>query len=292
MLVEAAVARGQPFFVQWDPTEPHLPNILPEPYCSMYPPAEIPPWPSYPDPLTGKPYMQSQQRRTWRLSDWSWSDWAKLVARYLGEISLLDAQVGLLLEALERLGIAEKTLVIYTSDHGDLCGGHGMIDKHYVMYDDVVRVPLMARWPGHIAAGRPCEAFISHGLDLAATFCEVAGVPAPARFSGQSLVPLFDGQGNNGREDIFAAYHGNQFGLYSERMVRDREWKYVWNATAEDELYHLSADPGELHNLATDPACSDQLAHLRRRLVAWMEQAHDPLLNSWNRAQLLEGLSL
>jgi arylsulfatase A-like enzyme len=291
-LLEQVSSSTQPFFIRWDPSEPHLPNIVPEPYNSLYPPEEISPWPSFPDPLIGKPYIQGQQRRTWGVEGWSWAQWAPVVSRYLGQISLLDAQVGRLLDALNTLGLVETTLVIYTADHGDLGGGHGMVDKHYVMYDDVVRVPLVARWPGHISPGTHCDAFVSHSLDLASTFCDVAGIPAPATFRGQSLVPLFKGAQDNGRSDIFSMYHGNQFGLYSQRMVRDRQWKYVWNATAEDELYDLEHDPGELWNLVTNPAYLEELRRLRRRLIVWMEAISDPLLNHWNRTQLLEDRTL
>jgi len=125
--------------------------------------------------------------------------------------------------------------------------------------------------------------------DRASTFCELGGVAVPDTFRGQSLVPLLRGETSNGREDIFATYHGNQFGLYSQRMVRDRRWKYVWNATAEDELYDLDSDPAELRNLATAPDCSVELARLRRRLVDWMEATNDRLLNQWTRPQILEG---
>ena len=291
-LLEAAAGRGVPWFLLWSPSEPHLPNVVPPPYASLYPPSQIPPWPSFPDPLWGKPYIQAQQRRTWQVEGWPWERWAPIVSRYLGEISLLDAQVGRLLDALERLGLAQDTLVIYTTDHGDLCGGHGMMDKHFIMYEDVVRVPLLMRWPGHIAPGSVCEAFVSHALDLATTFCELAEAPAPATFRGLSLLPLLNGAQDNGRADIFATYHGNQFGLYSQRMVRDRRWKYIWNATAEDELYDLQTDPGELLNRAADWTCRDELARLRGRLVAWMEETRDPLLNPWTRNQLLHGLKI
>lgn len=290
--LENAVQNSQPFFMRWDPGEPHLPHIVPEPYFSMYPPENIAPWPSYPDPLEGKPYIQAQQRRTWKLDNWTWADWSQVVSRYLGQISLLDAQLGRVLATLDRLGLAENTLVVYTTDHGGLCGGHGMIDKHYVMYDDVVRVPLVARWPGQIAAGNVCDAFVTHGLDLAATFCDLAGATLPETFQGQSLAPLFYGAQDNGRDSIFAMYFGNQFGLYSQRMVRDRRWKYVWNATAEDELYDLVTDPGEVTNLATDLACRSELVRLRHRIVAWIESTHDPLLNGWTRAQLLENVKI
>lgn len=289
-LIERYRKSPRPWVVRWDPVQPHLPNIVPEPYYSMYPPAEIAPWPSFADTLAGKPYIQAQQRRTWNLADWTWeAQWAPMVSRYLGEISLLDAQVGRLLAALDRWGLAENTLVVYTTDHGDLCGGHGMIDKHYIMYDDVMRVPLLMRWPGRLPAGTVCDDFVVHEMDLASTFCAAAGVPAPASFTGRDLLATATGADPAPRPDVFGMWHGGQFGSYSQRMVRDRRWKYVYNMTAEDELYDLEIDPGELVNRATDPAAAAELARLRGRLVAWMESIRDPMLNSWTKPQLLEG---
>jgi arylsulfatase A-like enzyme len=291
-LLDTYAAQDAPFYLQWELDPPHLPNVVPQPFYSMYPPGEIPPWPSFPDPLIGKPYAQAQQRRTWQVEGWTWADWAPIVSRYLGEIALIDTQIGRVLDELERLSLAGDTVVIYTTDHGDLCGGHGMVDKHMVLYDDVTRVPLIVRWPGRAIPGATCAAFVSHAIDLAITLCQVAGAPVPATFRGQGLLPLLAGESGNGRQDIFCTYHGNQFGLYSERMVRDRRCKYVWNASAEDELYDLGADPGEVHNLATDPAYAGELARLRRRLVTWMEDTRDPLLNAWTRSQLLDGRSI
>jgi arylsulfatase A-like enzyme len=287
-----AATHDEGFFIRWDPPEPHLPNLVPEPYASMYPPESIPPWPNFGDPLEGRPIVQRQQLRTWKIDDWTWEDWAPIVGRYLGEISLMDAQIGRVLAALDELGLAENTLVVYTTDHGDECGSHGMIDKHFVMYDELVRVPLIARWPGRIAPGSECDSFVSHEIDLASTFCEVAGASIPETFCGQSLLPLMDGASDNGRQDILSAYHGNQFGLFSQRMMRDRRWKYVWNPTAEDELYDMVGDPYELTNRAGDPSCADELARLRLRLVDWMQETNDPLCNEWILTQLREGLSL
>jgi len=291
MLTKAA-GQDNGFFIRWDPPEPHLPNIVPEPYASMYPPESIPPWPNFRDSLEGKPCIQRQQLRTWQVHDWTWEDWAPIVGRYLGEISLMDAQVGRVLAALDGLGLADSTLVIYTTDHGDLCGAHGMVDKHFVMYDEIVRVPLIARWPGRIKPGSRCDSFVSHAIDLATTFCDAAGAAVPSTFRGRSLVPLMCGAHDNGRQDILSVYHGNQFGLFSQRMVRDRRWKYVWNATAEDELYDMVNDPHELTNRAGDPSCSGELSRLRHRLMDWMQQTHDPLCNEWIITQLREGLSL
>lgn len=285
-LLEKAGQGDRPFFIRWDPSEPHLPNLVPEPYASLYPAGQISPWPSFPDSLEGKPYIQKQQLRNWGLSGWRWAEWAPIVARYLGQITLLDHQIGRVLAVLAELGLAEETLVIYTSDHGDLCGAHGMIDKHFVMYEDVVRVPLLMRWPGKIGTNQLSEAFICSALDLAATFCEGAGLEPPSTFKGQSLLPIACQGVEGSRSDIFASYHGGQFGLYSQRMVRDRRWKYIWNATAEDELYDLETDPGELRNLAQDDQAAPELERLRARLMEWLEATEDRLLNSWTRQQL------
>ncbi|OUC08727.1 hypothetical protein RY27_07225 [Litorilinea aerophila] len=158
---------------------------------------------------------------------------------------------------------------------------------HFVVDGEVVRVPLLLRWPRRLPAGGVCDAFVSSARDLDVTFGRAAGLQVPETFAGQDLLPLARGEADEARTDIFATYHGNQFGLYSQRMVRDRRWKYVWNATAEDELYDLEADPGEIHNRAADPACRQELARLRGRLLAWMEATGDRLLNPWTRRQLV-----
>jgi len=286
-IVRDRAGRNEPFLVRWDTSEPHPPHVPPEPYASMYPPSSVPPWPGFADTLAGKPHIQRKQRTTWGADDWTWDRWAPLVARYMGEVSLLDHQAGRILAALDETGLAENTVVIYTTDHGGMCGNHGMFDKHFVMYDDVVRVPLLVRWPGRIAPASVCRDFVCNATDLASTICEMAGAPCPPTFRGVSLLPAMSGSGGTGRSDIFATYHGNQFGLYSQRMVRDFRWKYVWNASAEDELYDLASDPGELVNRATDPACAGELDRLRLRLISWMENTNDPLLNAWTRAAML-----
>jgi arylsulfatase A-like enzyme len=272
-----------PFFLRWDTFEPHLPNVVPEPYASMYGPEAIDPWGNFGDDYAGKPWIQGQQPRTWHIDDWTWDDWAPIVARYLGEITLLDHQLGRVLDRLEELGLAEDTLVVYTADHGDMCGGHGMMDKHFVMYDDVMRVPLLARWPGEIDPGTEVEDFVIHALDLAATFCDVAGAGVPDEFAGESLRPLFGGEA--GRTEAYGVYYGCQMGWFTQRMLRTERWKYVWNATAPDELYDLRADPHELENLAdADP--ENVLPDLRRRLADWLRDTDDSLANPWVLGQL------
>lgn len=284
-LLETFAGDGErPFFVRWDPPEPHLPNVVPEPYASLYPPGDIPPWPSFPDSLAGKPDAQRRTRMRWGTEGWTWEDWQPIVARYLGEVTLLDAQIGRLLDALDRWGRAENTLVVYTCDHGDLCGAHGMMDKHYCMYDDILRVPLLLRWPGALPAGAVCDAFVSQELDVARTLVEAAGVAAPPSFAGKSLRAAATGADPEPRRDIFAQYMGSREGLYSLRMLRDRRWKYVFHPAGRDELYDLETDPDELTNLADAPAHADTLQRMRTRTGEWMASIGDPLappLYSW-----------
>ncbi len=285
-LIKKYNAEKKPFLVRWDPSEPHLPNVVPEPFASMYPPKSIPPWPSFGDALAGKPYIQAQQRRTWKVDDWKWEQWAPIVGRYLGEITLLDHEIGRILALLDELKLADNTLVIYSTDHGDMCGAHGMIDKHFIMYDDVTRVPMMMRYPGELPAGKTCDAFVSHAIDIASTICSAAGITPPSTFAGKNLFDIVNGADAKPREDIFSAWHGGQFSSFTQRMVRNREWKYVWNASAEDELYHMTDDPAELTNRATDTACKAVLSRMRKRLVAWMLETNDVVLNEWTRSSL------
>ncbi|MEM8783804.1 MAG: sulfatase-like hydrolase/transferase [Planctomycetota bacterium] len=284
--IERFTQAGQPWLVRWDPSEPHLPNLLPKELADLYPPESIEPWPSFHDPLENKPPMQRQQRLSWGLDDWTWDDWAPIVSRYLAEITLLDEWVGKLLATLDRLGLAENTLVIYSTDHGDLCGAHGMIDKHYMMYDDVVQVPLTMRWPGVLPEGKTCDAFSIHELDLATTIASAAGVDVPVAFEGEDLVPVARGDAEPTRRDAFSMYFGCQFGLYSSRMVRDRRWKYVWNLTAPDELYDLDTDPHELTNRIDDPSAADELQRLRLRVRDWCRSIDDKQLNEFTEPQL------
>ncbi len=272
-LLENLANPERPFFVRWDPVQPHLPNVVPEPYASMISPTDIAPWPSFDDPLVNKPRVQQRTRERWGTDSWTWEDWQPVVARYLGEISLLDAQVGRLLATLDRLGVAGNTLVIYTTDHGDMCGGHGMMDKHYVMYDDILRVPLIVRWPGHLEAGTIRADFVSNEIDLARTLLTVAGVEAPKSFMGSDLFSDTSPM----RSDIFAQYQGTHQGLFSQRMVRNERWKYVYNPVSIDELYDLEGDPGEITNRVDDPSVAECLASLRARLGEWMCDIKDPL---------------
>jgi arylsulfatase A-like enzyme len=166
--------------------------------------------------------------------------------------------------------------VLHASDHGDFTGGHRQFNKGPLMYEDTYRIPLQARWPGEIEAGSVCEEFVSLH-DLMPTFLDLAGVEPPD-VDGRSIRPLLEGEVPESWPDAhFAEYHGDEFGLYSQRMLRAKRYKYVHNGPDRNELYDLEADPHELHNLIDHPGYEDVRADLETRLLERMRGTDDPL---------------
>ncbi|WP_083988933.1 sulfatase-like hydrolase/transferase [Devosia geojensis] len=286
----AALSRGgAPWLLRLDLPEPHLPCRPAEPFASLYGPRDVPRWDSFGETFRNKPYIQRQQLLNWRLEDYDWDDWAPIVARYYNIIAQVDDAFGRLLRALDSIGAADETVVIFTSDHGDMCGAHRMLDKHYVLYDDVVRVPLAIRLPGQVERVST-DAFVYNMLDLAPTIMSMAGLQPPPGLHGIDLTQVVYGcKGFETRPHVVSTYNGQQFGLYSQRMLRDRRWKYVWNATDVDELYDLEIDPAELHNVSGAPENRTRLAQMRSSLYEELVTFGDTLVaNPWLQDQFRE----
>lgn len=293
--LERLAAGGRPWHLALHFPEPHLPCRPSGRFASMYDPASVPEWAGFRETFADKPYIQRQQLYNWGVESWTWRQWAPVVARYYGVISQMDEAVGIVLSALESIGEADRTIVVFTADHGDLCGSHRMMDKHYILYDDVVRVPLLIRLPERRGReGVRCEKFVYPFLDLAPTLLEMLGVDPPERLHGRSLLPLLAGEEpDDWRTFVVSTYNGQQFGLYTQRMIRTDRWKYVWNTTDVDELYDLTLDPGELVNRIGDPANAELVAQLRRELYGQLAADGDALVaNEWMRHQLLDGAKL
>jgi arylsulfatase A-like enzyme len=294
---EASRADG-PWHARLDFLEPHLPCEPTAEFADRYSPESIPQWRDFADPLVDKPYIQRQQLVNWGVEGYAWEDWAPAVARYYAIIEQLDDAIGSVLRAVEDAGVADDTLVIYTTDHGDMGGSHRMMDKHYVMYDNVVRVPLIMRWPGRITAGSVVDGFAYNTLDMPPTVSAITGIPAPPDAHGAPLFepgpgPLVPSAEVSARQQVVSTYNGQQFGLFTQRMIRDNAWKYVWNPTDYDELYDLVADPIEFVNRIADENCGAVLADMRRRLYDELRKDGDGMvLNSWMARQLTEGRKL
>ena len=186
-------------------------------------------------------------------------------AAYYGLITYLDEKIGRLLDVLEETGQRENTLVVYTSDHGEMAGEHGLWRKSN-FYEHSVRVPLVLSWPGRLPNGRRVTEVVSL-VDLVATLLEVAGAPRVGPLDGDSLLALARGERTEWHDEVFAEYlaHG-----VARPMAMLRRGRYKLNYSLDDppELYDLVADPGEFHDLATDPAQREILEDLRARLLA------------------------
>jgi arylsulfatase A-like enzyme len=286
-LLDRLVEDDAPFLLVASVFGPHHPYFVPEPYASMYDPGQLDPWPSFAENFENKPAIHQIQLRHRGVDGWTWPQWAAVLAKYFGYVTHIDHQLQRLFEALQEKGIADDTLVVVSADHGDFAGSHRQFNKGPLGYEDVYHIPMVARWPsGSIAGGRSSDAFVRL-LDLAPTFLEAAGVPAPGKMHGRSLLDVWRGRvPPDWPSSVFAQYHGEEWGLYSQRLVRDARFKLVYNGQDRDELYDLERDPFELKNVADDPIYRHERRRLELMLRDWMASTDD-VLYRW--ASLLLG---
>lgn len=278
---------GQPFHIWVDWGIPHLPCQPSSPFSEMYDPAAITPWDGFDDPFVNKPYCQRQQAINWNLDGCGWDLLAPMVARYFAMISQLDNCIGNILRAIQEEGLWDDTVIVFTSDHGDMCGSHRMLDKHYVLFDDVTRIPLIVRAPGY--SHYECDALVSGCLDTEATIRRLLSLEDRPGRHGKSL-PLCAKEDTGRRSYITSSANGQQFGLYCSRMISDGLYKYVWNMTDIDEFYDLGADPGEKDNRIADTAFAGQISVMRKALYEELAAHEDPFIGKgWLEKQLLEG---
>ena len=280
--------KGTSWHIRIDYTDPHLPCEVSEPFASMYDPATTELWDGCGDTFENKPYIQKQQTVSWGLENKTEDEWKTVIARYRGMVSQIDDSVGIVLSALEESGQMDDTVIIYMSDHGDTSGSHGMMDKHYILYDDVVRVPFIICGKGISASVR--DELVSIGFDLAPTIDELFDVESP-KAVGRSLVPFLNNESpEDWRKVINASSNGQQFGFFNQRMLRGERYKYIWNLTDIDEFYDTLTDPGEKKNLIYEPEYADIIADYRVQLLALLKEQGDPFMNGgWLDGQLAFG---
>ena len=201
----------------------------------------------------------------------------RYVKDYMRCIASVDDNVGRLLAALEEAGLAENTVVVYSSDQGFFLGDHGWYDKRW-MYEESLRTPLIVRWPGAVAAGS-VDRHLVQNIDLAPTFLELAGVPVPGDMHGESLVPLLRGEDPpDWRRSIY--YHYYEFpGVHAVQRhygVRTERYKLIrYYEIDEWELFDLAEDPDELTSVHDDPARADVRAELEAELARLQAQYGD-----------------
>lgn len=276
-LLEEQATRDQPFMICTSFFGPHFPYSVPAPYDTMYDPDSVGRWGNFEETFAGKPLIQQKEMLRWNASHLTWADWQRVIAHYWGYCTFIDAQIQSVLERLEALELASNTIVVFASDHGDMLGSHRLFNKGMYMYDETYRIPLIIHWPGVTEGGLHCDAFVNL-VDLMPTLLEWGGAEVPAELDGRSLVPLLHGATPvDWPDDVYAEFHGYESALFTQRMVRTRNWKYIYNPGAEDELYDVASDPGELRNLAEDLGYKHVLRRMKDRLVAWLNRTRDDI---------------
>lgn len=290
--MEEMAAVNEPWHLRFDLSEPHLPCCPAAPFAGRVDPTFLQPWGSFYDDFRKKPYIQAQQPISWEIDDMTWEDWAPVVARYHEITSQMDDAVGILIKKVKELGLWDNTTIIFTTDHGDMGGSHRMIDKHYVLYDDVTHVPMLIHSPGRTTSGQHVNGFTCHTLDLAPTMLEWMDSEVPSHLQGQSLWPLIAGQEQPGRDRVVSSGNGQQFGLFCSRMIRNQRYKYIWTLTDVDEFYDLEKDPWEMNNLIDEDEYASVLSDMRRMLYEDLKACGDPLAGPWTACQLLDGKKL
>lgn len=250
---------------------PHLPVAPPKPWDTMYSLDDVTLPASNDDDLRGKPLGQRGER-TYRRGAWSAVQYKDYIRRYWGYCSYIDKQIDRVFSALSETGQWQNTMVVFTSDHGDMVGAHGMIFKlGKCGYEELHHVPGLLHVPGTTSPGTRIDALTSN-VDLLPTFLDAAGLPAPDGLHGKSMLPVLAGTTNGHREAVFCDVSNASI------ACRAGVWKYTlnWRGRDRDELYHLADDPGEMENLAADERHKKQAEAMRERVYAWLRDTGHP----------------
>ncbi|REK08451.1 MAG: DUF4976 domain-containing protein [Planctomycetota bacterium] len=262
----------KPYFLMVSFYEPHSPFRFPDEYRGRYDPQ------SFEVPPVG-PEDDNQIPAEFR--DLTDDEKRGIIAAYYTSVEFMDKNVGIVLDALERSGQADNTIVVYLGDHGYMLGQHGRFEKH-CSYEEAVRVPLVIRYPGRIGAGRLTHAMVEL-VDVVPTIYHLCGYNATAPLQGRSLIALLDGKTSKHRDHVIVEYAQND-----EVMIRDNDWKLVYERGArrrtdgydterplvphQFRLYDLFQDPAEMHNVVDDPKHADTVKRLKDLLVAHLVQ--------------------
>jgi iduronate 2-sulfatase len=280
VLERCARQKDRPFFLAVGFFRPHTPYVAPKPYFDLYPKAEMPLVKGIKkDQADVPPAALASYRQRNRFTD----DLRRQSAQaYYASISFMDAQVGHVVKSLDRLGLADNTIIVFTSDHGYHIGEHGLWQKMSI-FEESARVPLLIVAPGVGKKGTAAEAPVGL-IDLYPTLTELCGVDAPENLQGQSLVPILKDANAEGRGWALSQVNrnrgaksaeGKRFSGYSLRTPR---WRYTeWDEGREGrELYDHESDPTELTNLADDQTLATTVADLSRQLRAAIKATFPP----------------
>jgi arylsulfatase A-like enzyme len=231
------------------------------------------------------PLVQNLRHRTtrpWDLASGDEASFRRYIGYYHALVREVDHHIGSILETLEQEGLAENTIVIYASDHGDFVGGHGLIEKAAAAqcyYEEVLRVPLLFHWPGKIASGQACPELVEL-VDLYPTIMELCELPLPPglAFPGRSLAPTLLRQAPIGRKYVVAENWGQTTVIAADykygQWVNSPLSKYA-ERTFGNLLMQRSTDPGEVKNLIAERTATAALRQMQGYLAEWLTKTDD-----------------
>lgn len=276
--------KEKPFFLWASFPDPHPPYLVPDPWASLYDPAGI----EVPEITEGEfadmpPHFGRTQQKHADFSDYQElhghyahgmhshlspkETMARNIAIYYGMITYMDQAIGRVLSHLDTLGMAENTLVVFTTDHGHFYGQHGLVAKGPFHYEDLIRVPFIARWPGHIAANHDTSDIVSL-VDLAPTFLGAAQAKVPIDMTGMDLHRNWCGESGAPQRKAAIVENRHQPTTIHVRTYVDARYKItVYYNREYGEIFDLQEDPGEIRNLWSLPECAELKSELLLKLI-------------------------
>lgn len=268
----------EPFFLQIGLPGPHPPYDPTQEYLDLYHGRTLPQairhydLDSQPQPLRDlrRNHLQNDHDAVVHLENPSAEQLNLQRAHYYANCTMIDTQVGKIIDALQQRGVLDNTLVIFTSDHGDCLNDHGHSQK-WNMFEQSVHVPAVVCWPGHIDASLSIAALVSL-MDFGPTILDYAGADMPAWMEAQSLRELLEGKTSHGRQRVFTEQSDDAIMTGSKfvTMVREGEFKLVHFIDCEDgQLFNLDNDPQECNNLWAEPCYKDLKHRLIDEILKW-----------------------
>lgn len=299
-LLEQYKKADDPFFMWASFFDPHPEYLVPEPWDSMYDPEQL----TIPSLTPGEhdrnpPHFRLTQDENpdfshlvetgfgihgyrshhyyeygskSRLTEY---DKKKLVAVYYGMISMMDKYIGSILDKLDDLGLSEDTIVVFTTDHGHFFGQHGLQAKGGFHYEDLIKLPFIARYPGRVPAGKRTTAMQSL-VDLAPTFLSFCNIPIPPAMTGIDQKDVWLGNADAARQHALCEFRHEPTTIHQKTYIEQRYKITVYYNQTYGELFDLEADPGELRNLWDVPGYEQLKAELLLKYI-WAELGKEPM---------------
>ncbi len=293
---------AQPFALCVSFEDPHVPHIARAADAVKYPLDEIELYPDEGDiGLSSKARRWLIKKAAQKASEASTQDKKRYIATYRAMISWIDTQIGRVLDTLESLQLRENTLIVFTSDHGDFNFEHGLAKKDLILADSLLHVPCIFSQHNQIVPQTRPEDCLVEEVDILPTILDLLGVKIPFGIQGVSFASVLKGTTKNHKEAVYAEISPpylrcgySDFPSFEKdhekngktpfnipgdfcKSIRTRDWRYVWYATGEEELYNHQSDPNEHCNLAKLHPYASIKQKLKLRLLEWNALTEDPL---------------